>query len=562
VTNKIKQLIRLLSRITFLWLGFACIVQPLSANADDLADDKRAADSVYYTALPQSVRKVGQAEQFLFTVNDPSSVDSPVFPGCRLVLAQHDKEGTSIVWQYRLSESETAGIPIWFGDKSEKDKSHIFVMLNNNTCLTFSANGITPPQPEKHFSIHSANGVMDLNLHQAFFAYSFLNNDPVIFFSRYALLELDLVMGKTQAVFQLPVLSDNFTHYLAVEDLDGDGTTDIVGDTSLAQIVKGEVVHSPGTIRVWHSTPQGYQQIYASTPRHHWTVESDAAPMGADKKPVIVANELSEAVGGVDLYLHLYHWDGHTIQEITSSQGVVPPLGHDGFTLAALDGQGRNSILAMVSSYDGTTHLSVLNLVQNRLIKSWMSPPMYERTRFGRVSDYEHLGKQEVPLVNPDTGKISLFKQVDNKYLGWEAMRLPPPPPPPPSPADNTRFFLEERDGTKSTDPPRNLLMLDGNVLTQVFPNTREINAEYRAQQIQKRVLNLAKQKFPPAQVVARKVGDEDEEPKMEVAAGKTIVITLTEGEAKTAGKPLPVLTQEWVSAVRQVLTTLAKPPK
>jgi hypothetical protein len=104
--------------------------------------------------------------------------------------------------------------------------------------------------------------------------------------------------------------------------------------------------------------------------------------------------------------------------------------------------------------------------------------------------------------------------------------------------------------------------MLDGNHLIQVTANDREINALYRTQQIQQRILDLAKQSFLPSQIVARKAGDEDEEPKMEVAAGKTIVIILTQSEAKAQGKTLPALAQEWVSAIRQVLTTLAKPPK
>ncbi len=106
------------------------------------------------------------------------------------------------------------------------------------------------------------------------------------------------------------------------------------------------------------------------------------------------------------------------------------------------------------------------------------------------------------------------------------------------------------------------MLVLDGNNIIQVFPNTREINGLYRTQQVQERILALARQKFPAAQVVSRKSGDEDEEPKMEVAAGKTVIITLTQSEAKAQGKTLAAYAQEWVSTVQTILKALAVPKR
>ena len=532
-----------------------------SASAQDTVNLPQQAKQAYYTVLPQSVRSINGSKQFLIIVDDPSQEEVSVgSPGCRLVLAQRTQQGSiSVVWQYRLSTTQTAPTAIWYNDKL-KVRDNIFVYFYDGTCSTLHVDGNLPPVPINNFRVKSANGTMVLSRNRFFIAPS-ASGEATIFFSDFALLALGLDSGKTQIVYQSPELHDNFTQYLAAEDLDGDGATDIVGDTSLVQFIKGKVVRSSGTVRVWHDTPQGFQQIYASAPRRHWAIESAVAPMGTDKKPVIVANELSEADDGVSLYLHLYRWNGIAIQEIATSEGILPPLNHDGFTFADLNGQGGNSILASVTDKDNTVHLSVLKLVNDKLVKVWTSPPMDGRLRFGRVSDYENIGRQEVPLINPDTQKVTLFKQVGATFIGWEALRYVPPPPPPPKPLEE-RFTWQQEDGLKPTDPARNFLMLDGAHLILVPANDREINALYRAQQVQQRILDLAKQNFPAAQVTARKVGDEDEEPKKEIVAGKTVIITLTESEAKTAGKPLAVYAQDWVTAVKTVLTTLAKPPK
>ena len=532
-----------------------------SATPQDAVDLQQQAKQSYYTVLPQSCRRVNGTEQFLITVDDPSQEEvATTSPGCRLVLAERTQKGSiSIIWQYRLSTTHTALRAIWCNGKSYA-KNSIFVYLDDGTCSTLHVDGNLPPVPTNNFRVKSANGTMVLSRNRFFIALS-ASGEATIFFSDFALLTLGLDNGKTQIVYQVSGLHDNFSQYLAAEDLDGDGTTDIVGDTSLVQFVKGKVIRSSGIVRVWHDTLQGFQQIYASAPRRHWAIESAVAPMGTDKKLVIAANELSEAADGVSLYLHLYCWNGSAIQEIATSEGILPPLNHDGFTFADLSGQGGNSILASVTDKENTIHLSVLKLVNDKMVKVWTSPPMDGRLRFGRVSNYDNVGKQEVPLINTDTQKVSLFKQVGATFTGWEALRYVPPPPPPPKPLEE-RFAWQQEDGLKPADPARNFLMLDGAHLILVPANDREINALYRVQQVQQRISDLAKQSFPAAQVVARKAGDQDEEPKREVVAGKIVIITLTESKAKTAGKPLAAYAQEWVAAVKTVLTTLAVPPK
>ncbi len=548
--------------------GLVCILLSLMFAPASFSDQQQSnylqkeAIYNYYAASPEVVRHQGQVEQVLFLTSDPSRVGK-VFAAetSRLVLASiTSQKKSSIVWQYDLPSG--AGYALWWTPTRKEQDSAILVYLYSGECLTLDAPSDNLPVVRQKFSIDAPNGTMDLAVHHAFHVQDPISQSDHLFFSDNGLFDLALMTGKVNNLYSLPSPEMTFAHYLAVGDLNGDGTMNVVGDTSSTEFVNGKPVHAPSVVRVWHTMSTGHQQTYSSGPKNHWAIESTITKSSLSTLPTIVANELSEnPSGGFDLYLHFYLWQNQTIKHITSSQGVVAPLIHDGFTLADLAGGGKTSVLALVSPADGGIHLAVLNLEQDKLIKTWISPRMHGRLRFGRVISDRQSHRQEVALVNPDTREVGLFKQSSNKFTGWESFRYLPPPPPPPKPL-GIRFAWQQEDGLEPSDPARNFLMLDGNHLIQVTANDREINALYRTQQIQQRILDLAKQSFLPSQIVARKAGDEDEEPKMEVAAGKTIVIILTQSEAKAQGKTLPALAQEWVSAIRQVLTTLAKPPK
>jgi len=547
-----------------LWLSLSlCIVTGIAfGQTDDAAQLKQQAQLAYFTVPSYAMRRIHEKTQYLFLAPDPKREHDATlfgFDTAKLVLAEHSAEGkTSILWQYDLPQG---GVSVCWWNENSEHQNAIFVEMYGGEYSTFAAPINDPPSLINTFQFADSDHHLIENVLTTFVSPQQLNLPDHIFYSSYALIALNLTKGSTTDISRLSDFRETSSNFLAVRDVDGDGTIDIIGDSG--RYVGGKAPQFfPSTFRVWHYLNGQYVQIYQSAP--HDSIVTGSIPFQYAKtaRPAMLAQEahfpgLKNAPQETRYALHLYQWDGKAITELANTVGLLPGQLYGAFVAADLRGDGVQEVVTMFVK--DSPQIAVLDYKNHQFVKVWESPPLDYNIEFGRPDNYRGAG-QQIPLTDPDTGGKRLFRFAGGKYVGWERMLKPPPPPAPSPPALETRFHWEERGMMSNT--PKHLLILDGNPLIQVFANTRELNAEYRAEQIQKRVLDLAKQKYPPAQVIARKVGDEDEEPKMEVAAGTTVIITLTESEAKTAGKPLNAYAQEWAGAVRLALMTLAKPPK
>lgn len=515
------------------------------------------AAQAFYKVSPQAIRKHNASVEFLFLTDASPRLNSPPIESGRVILAR--REGLhkfSIVWQYNLP---SGGIDaVWWSQTASNDKSAILVTLYDGTGLTFRAPGSTP-ELWQQLTI-DGNGMPYVDPGRTFFSNLNATSGDAIFFEHDALFSLYISNGKKKLVFSLPNISETSAAYLAVQDLDGDGTTEIVADTSRF-IAGNPPVTYPSVLRVWHYQNDNFNEIWHGTPCDLITRQSFPFSPSRGMKSLIVTHEETPGFPKIKHdFLCLYRWDGKELAQIASLDNTVAPIVDRGFVPADLYGSGLQQIVAIQGSGIGNLRIAVIGLKGNAFIKIWESSPLRTAPRFGRVDDYDNTGKQEVPLF--DEGKMFLFRQSGNKFVGWEGLKMPPPAPLPLPPGADTRLDAIQYQANLPGGPFQTFLVLDGKKLMEVYPVASGRSEFDRANDIRDQLAHLAKQKFPAAQIIARKVGDEDEEPKMEVAAGKTVIITLTQSEAKAQGKTLPVLAQEWVSAVRQVLTTLAKPPK
>jgi len=474
----------------------------------------------------------------------------------RVVCARRDNaQKFHTVWQHDLTSNAIDAV--WWSQTAKNEQSAILVTLYDGSGLTFHAPE-SGPKLWHQFPIDQGTGMLYVDPGKTFFSSSTSQGHDLIFFEHDALFSFDILTGSKNVIYSLPNESETNGAYIAVQDLDDDGTTEVVADTS--RFVAGkEPIADPSTMRVWHYQDNKLVEIWHGNTRNLITRQSFVLGL-APKKHFIITHEVTPGPSQPkqDL-LCLYQWNGTKLNQIASSNNTLFPIVDRGLIPVKFDKTSAPQIVTVQSSGIGHIRIVVTKLQENNLIKVWESPNLNTAPRFGRADDYAGDGRQELPLLDGD--KMFLLKQVGNTYTGWEALRYVPPPPPPSKPLEE-RFVWQQEDGLKPADPARNFLLLDGNHLIFVPANDREINALYRVQQVQQRILDLAKQSFPAAQVIARKVGDEDQEPRREIVAGKVVVITLTESEAKTAGKPLAVYAQEWVAAVKTVLMTLAKPPK
>jgi len=209
--------------------------------------------------------------------------------------------------------------------------------------------------------------------------------------------------------------------------------------------------------------------------------------------------------------------------------------------------------------------LVVLKCVGDTLRQTWQSPPLSREVHFGRDQAREANGRQAVELLQgydgpPYGGTISLFRQIGSRFTGWEAQHYVPPPPPPPKPpppppptAEERLSFITYDEGYGFRDP---FLTLDGRKIIQLHPTNDMINASWREKQDRKRLLLLAKQRFPANRVVLRHRGN-----LWKVMAGSMAVEILMPEDAINAKKPLPVLAQNWLKAVQTILRDLEATP-
>lgn len=526
-----------------------------------LSDDehlKNLAAQVFYSVPSQALRKRNGSVEFLFLTDASPRLNSPPIESGRVILAR--REGShkfSIVWQYNLPTSGSDAV--WWNQSASNDKSDILVTLyGSNALILRSADSI--PVLQNKYSIDDGNGMFYVDSGRTFFTNLVAQGNTVVFYDDFALFAYDVLTGVRTVVYSLPNRLETAAAYLAVQDLDGDGTTEIVADTS--RFIAGKVpVTYPSVMRVWHFQNGNFNEIWHGTPRDLITRQSFPLSPSRDMKSLIVTHEETPGFPKIKHdFLCLYHWDGKELIQVAALDNTAAPVVDRGFVPVDLDGSGVQRIVAIEGSGIGNLHIAVIGLNGNKFTKIWESPPLRTAPRFGRVDDYDNTGKQEVPLF--DEGKMFLFRQSGSKFIGWEGLKMPPAAPPPPPLGPDTRLDAIEYEANLPGAPFQTYIVLDGKKVEEVYYTPPGRSAFDKANEIRDLLVRLAKQKFPPAQVIARKVGDEDEEPKMEVTAGKTVIVTLTESEAKTAGKPLAAYAQEWVSVVKQILTTLAKPPQ
>ncbi len=517
----------------------------------------------YAFAPSYAIRHIHGKTQYLYLTADQKRASSVFgYETAKLVLAENSSRGiATILWQYDLP---VGGIGVcWWGKNGGRDNA-ILVNLYGGMCLKFDAPESTLPKFAGSFQIAQTEHRFLMRPETTFVSHLDTSNYDRIFYSYHSLIVLDPEKGTTTDLYRLPVFRETSSNFLTVKDVDGDGTTDIIADTG-REITGRDGQNFPSTLQVWHFKDSRYERVYQGPP--HQSIVTSSIPMkySATARPGMLAQEAQFALKGaeapdVPYVLHLYQWDGKTITDIANMAGAASNISFGQFTVADLNGDGVDELIGVEGGK--TSHIVVYSYKDHNFVKKWASPAVPQDLHFGRPDDYENTGRQQVPLSGGDNDRFSLFKLVSGKYAGWESLRLPPSPPPPPPLALDVRFHWEVSNAISSDKQPRNMLVLDGNNIIQVFPNTREINGLYRTQQVQERILALARQKFPAAQVVSRKSGDEDEEPKMEVAAGKTVIITLTQSEAKAQGKTLAAYAQEWVSTVQTILKALAVPKR
>lgn len=516
---------------------------------------EQSAASAYYRLTPGALIGQGNTETFLFLSNDPAR-EHQIFSAqtSRLIVANRNKSGHfTIICQYDLPTGAMGAV--WWGDG--KKASAALVTLYSGEYLTLSFNGISFVPLHRSYIDTSHIGI-NLNPGQVFFSESKENHPAFVFFAQYALSVLNIADGQVQDIFAQPNREETSGKFLAAQDLDDDGTLDIVGDTS--RFVAGaSPVAYPSTLRVWHYDSGKFQEIWQGQPRQRVTIESYVLSEGRGKQPVIVAHEAKYPKQSHQDFLYLYRWNGKNLVEIASSEKIASPINYQGVALADLTGDGTKKIIAQVLPQTRGVRLAVFSFVANKLTKQWESPPLAAFPIFGRVSDYRGDGKQEVPLLVGDN--IFFFRQSGQKFVGWESLKLPPLPVSSPASNLDTRLDAIQYQANLPGGPFQTFLVLDEKKLKEVY-SVPTRSAFDRANDVRDCLIVLAKQKLPAAQVVSRKIGDEDEEPKMEVAAGKTVIITLTQSEAKAQGKTLAAYAQEWVSTVQTILKALAVPKR
>lgn len=528
---------------------------------DDGKREIEEAKVAYYLVPPRAVRRKGGKELFLFLTANPALVGKG-FGGAsaRLILAGRDTQGNvTILWRYDLPED--GGDPLWWNFRPGESQVGILVPILGGTYRTFEMMADQPPTLTGEFALKPFDESLLLDPRTSFFARLEPGQPPRVFYSPKALLVLNVATGTTRTLWSAPRPRETSANFMAGQDLDGDGTLDIVGDTSRFFMTGGKPHYFPGIKRVWHYQGGTFKEIFAGKPTNSGVYRSEVISAGKGRF-LIAAHEIHGGDQQRGDVIHLYRWNGRSLQEVASSENAAP-LFMD-FAAADLDGDGADE-LAVFTEPRGELRLAVLKLRNQQLVKVWESPDLHPNLEFGRVQDYDRDGKEEAALFLREEGsnyrgRVKLFEKAGGKFTGFETLRKPPPPPPPPPPPSpaslppKLRFLVIEMGLANGEHWGR--LDLDGVRLVVVRPTKAATDPVRRTLQIHEQILQLARERFPAGRVAIR-----PKEEDREIVAGDAVLVTLTPEDAEAAGKPLDTLAAEWLAAVRKVLRTLAAPP-
>ena len=550
---------------------------------DDTERLKREAALAYYAVPAQAVRKRGGRDEFLFFTLNPKLIkrETGEFEGATyggqsgcLVFASRDVRGQfAILWQYDLpDDGEDA---VWWDNAAGQTKDAIAVQLMSGAFMTFHAPDGEPPTL-LNGPRYIPGETFGAPLRKGFWVRPDSSQPAFVLDDEYSVTLVNLAAGTAQALWSTPTVKEpngvideeGFPHLLAVGDLTGDGGLEIVAHTERDQIISGDVLRLDSSLRVWRYADGKFQEVY-SVPLPGFRATAGTALFRSPGNPPWIAVNLLPTGGKGDAVLAAFRWNGTTLAEVPAMRKMGLNLQWNGpgkamMAAADLDGDGTDGLLLIIDARR-TTRLVVLKYVGDTLRPTWQSPPLSREVHFGRVQASEAGGQQEVELLQgydspPYGGTVSLFRQAGNKFTGWEAQHYVPPPPPPPKPPPPPPPTAEERlssltydEGYGFRDP---FLTLDGKKIIQLHSTNDMINASWREKQDRKRLLLLAKQRFPANRVVLRQRGS-----LWKVMAGSMAVEILMPEDAKNAKRPLSALAQDWLTAVQAILRGLETTP-
>ena len=387
------------------------------------------------------------------------------------------------------------------------------------------------------------------------------------FYEHFALQALNLKTGTNCQLLAPKVLRNTLSQFLGVADFDGDGAIEIVGESTSVSYINHTTIRNPVDIHVWRFKNGEFKEVYmTNNSQPHWAIGSFILRTGHQTPPIMVTNELHEIAGGkVDIYLHLYRWDGKRISELANSRTLVHGLYHQGFCVADLDGDGTDEIITKSSL--GGDHITVLQWDGKALLKRWESPRMEDIT-FGRTADYNRDNREETALLNdvsmnPNASHIALLRTQGKDIVGWESMTYYQPPLNQPSVDQLSDRFMVTGKPKIDGGIMQYSLCLDGKPLMYLLPTNSAPNVIFNGLEIKKHIINAVKHKVTMDQVIkdGRAIKIEGKESDMYIIkAGEEVVLQLSEEDAKAYRMPLVTLATIWLDTITKAISTLEKP--